>query len=179
MPSGQHSEPIVETGSDCQLDCQRDPIEASTDCTHGRRASRVRGKATCHRARPGDEQADGGRLEQLLTIVRVLEGYLERRHAIQVLSRRPQRLATGRHDARVRSGTQHRFGHARCCLDHVFAIVQHEQKAFGPERGRHPLGRRAVRQRKLERNGDSYRHQAGVGERRELYRPHPVGEVRQ
>ena len=175
MAQRQDSEPIVETGGELvqpergspgggQLNRERDSIEASTDRARDRRASRVRREASFHRPRPGDEEADGGRLEQLLAILRVLGRHLERGNPIHVLSRRAQRLAAGRHHAHVRGGTQHRFCHACCRLDDVFAIVQHKQQALGTERGRHPLGGlRAVRESKLERKIDTFRGESAFG----------------
>jgi hypothetical protein len=126
-------------------------------------------KASVHARTRATNKLNGGGLEQLLAIVGVLAGDFERREPDTRTLQEASTARAGRHDARVRRSTQHRFGHARRRVDHVFAIVQNEQKALGAERGRHPVRRlRAVGQSKLERNRDADRHEAGIGERREL-----------
>ncbi len=151
MAAREQPESVVETDGELfqperggagrrQLDCERDAVQAPTDRAYDHRAARVRREAQVHRSRPRHKQLDGGGFEQILAILGSLGRQVEREHSIDVLPRRAERLATGGHDAGVRIGVQQRGGHAGRRLDHVLAIVQHEQDALGAERRRHSLG---------------------------------------
>ncbi len=147
----EQAEAVVETDGEIlqperrgagrrQLDGEGDAVEAPTDRADDHRAARVRREAPVHRSRPRHEQLDGGGFQQMLPILGSLRRQREREHAIDVLPRRAERLAAGRHDAGVRIGVQQSRGHAGRRLDDVLAIVQHEQDTLGADRRRHPLG---------------------------------------
>jgi hypothetical protein len=68
--------------------------------------ARVQGEAQLHRLRPRHEQLDGGCFQQILVILDSLRRHLEREDPVDVLSRRAQRLAAGRHHMRVWIGAQ-------------------------------------------------------------------------
>ena len=189
--AGEQAEAIVEAGREL-FDAERGrrappPARSRAGCRRGAGRSRrviaalarVRREARLRRARPRHEQLDRGRVAaDRCAIGRRLRRHLERRHAIDVLARRAQRLAAGREDARVRTGAQQRLGHARRRLDHVLAVVEHEQELLAAQRRGHALRRAGAGwQREPERGGDRDRDQLGIGQRRQLGDPDAVGVV--
>ena len=142
-------------------------------------AAVVQKEPPVQRLRPRHEQLDRGRVQHILVLLAALRGHLKREHPVDVLPRRAQRLAAGRQHSRVRIGAQQRRGHAGRRLDHVLAIVQHDQETLGGHGRRHPLGRFRAGECEPESHRDRGRHQPRIRQRRELGHPHPVRVARQ
>jgi hypothetical protein len=113
-------------------------------------------------------------------LFRSFRGHPQRRDAVDVLARRTQGLAAGRHHARVWIGAQQCLSHAGRGLDHVLAVVQDHQDVLVAERGRHVLGRLGSGgDPEPESDRDGRRDQAGIRQRRELGDPDSVGVLGQ
>jgi hypothetical protein len=150
MAAGEQPEPIVQAGGELvhpeggasgggQLDGQWDAIQPSTNRAGERGRSRVQGEGSVDRLSASHEQLDRGRLDRMLGMLGVLRRQRERGHAVDVLPRGPQRLLAGGQHPRARIGMQQRLGHPGCRLDHVLAVVQHEQQVLRFDRPRHAL----------------------------------------
>jgi hypothetical protein len=80
----------------------------------------------------------------------------------------------------VRVCAQQRLGRASHRVEHVFAIVEHEQDLPRTERGRNGLGRRDAQcQFDLKCAGHGDWDEAAVGQRRRFGRPNPISEFGQ
>src|SRR5271166_1113892 len=115
-----------------KFDCQRNTIEATTNASDRGRHVRVRRDILRGRACPLAKQPDG------TVAMRVIKGATfwgdsERRHQISPFAIYPEWLAAGGDHARCRVGAQQRFGHLRRCMDHMFAVVEHEHELLRAE----------------------------------------------
>ena len=119
-----------------KLDCQRDAVEATTDSGDRGRNARVRGEMWRGRAGPLDEQPHRAILQRVLAIRATFCRHSERRYWVDPLALYPEWLAAGGDHARGRVGAQQRLGHLRRGVDHMLAIVEHQQELLRAERGR-------------------------------------------
>ena len=173
----QEAEPVVEPIGDrcsaegaeaagCQLERERQPVEAEADARDvlgvlvgEREARRRRGGAL-------DEEEDGLVLEQPGRRNRVLEpGQLERGDPEHDLSGDAQRLAARRDDGQSRRRAQQAIRQRRCARDDVLAVVEYEQQRARREEVDHRVERLLRSERThVERGCDLVRDEAGVGE---------------
>jgi len=134
-------------------------------------------------------QAPADLLDRLLVLlaraeVRVGGGALDeqparlgqRGHAPGHLALAVQRLAARGQDAHARSGTQEVLGQARARVDHVLAVVEHDDRLAPREvRGERLLRRALGRDRGADGQGRGLGHEPTVREARELDEPDAVG----
>ena len=79
-----------------------------------------------------------------------------------------------------RAGPQHGLGQRRGRVDHVLAVVEHQQELpAGQRMWPRAAGDVAGAEFEPDRRGDRGRNQAGIGKRRELGEPDAVGKFRQ
>ena len=192
-PAARREEPetVVEPGRESlypkrrgarrrKLDRQRDAVEATTNSGDRGRRARVRRKVRRGGARPLDEQPDGAIAKRVLAIRAAFRGDSERRYPVNPLALRPERLAAGGDHPHCRVGAQQRLGHSRRRVDHMLAIVEHKHELLRAERVRDGLRRcRARSEFEPERGSDGDRDEVGIGQRRQLDGPNPIGEFRQ
>jgi hypothetical protein len=158
-----------------ELEGERQAVEARADGGHGRRRALGEGEAGAHRARPLDEQ-----LHRLVAGGHVGAGARrrarERRHGPRHLALHGERLAArGEHGERG-GGAQQRVGERRGVVDHVLAVVEHEEGAPAAQRVVQRVGQQVARRgAHLERGGDGGGHVAAAGHGGELHPPHAVG----
>ncbi|HUB49482.1 MAG TPA: hypothetical protein VMB73_31295 [Acetobacteraceae bacterium] len=70
---------------------------------------------------------------------------------------------------------QQRFGDARDRLDQVFAVVQHQQQSPRLQVCHNVFSQQRRRQsRQIERCGNRWQHQIGIGQRRQIGQPHAI-----
>ncbi len=100
------------------------------------------------------------------------------RHAIGLLTRDKPRLAAARQHLHARAVSHQRVGEACACVDQVLAIVEHEQHPLllemTDERVLRGLARKIA---DAEHGGHRLRHEARLGQRRELDHPRAIGEA--
>ncbi len=129
-------------------------------------------------ARPRREQADRVELGQLVRCEsRTGDGHRHRRGTPGHLARHAQRHPAGGDDGEVRTRLHEIVHQARCGVDHVLAVVHHEQRPIAAQpasdRRRAPLRGTQPGTDGLEHR---QRHRLLVGDRSELDPPHTVGE---
>ena len=147
-------------------------IAAATRC--------VRRKMRLGRACPLDEQPDGAVAKQVVADRAAFCRHSEGRHRVDPFALRPERLAAGGDHPRCRVGAQQQLGHPRRCVDHMLAIVEHQHQLLGAERVGDGWRRCHARSElEPERGGDGDRNELGIGQRRELDGPNPIGKSRQ
>jgi hypothetical protein len=83
------------------------------------------------RARPDDEQLNRGVLPGVVTL---RGGHSKRRDRIDPLLFCFERLPARGDDMHRRVGAQQRLGHSGRGIDHMLAIVEHEQQLFPAQR---------------------------------------------
>src|ERR1700722_17655307 len=111
-----------------KLNRQRDAVEATTNSGHRGRYTCVRRKVWRGGAGPLGEQPDGAVAQRVLAIRATFPGESERRYQVNPLALCPEWLAAGGDHARCRVGAQQRFSHARRCVDHMLAVVEHQHE---------------------------------------------------
>jgi hypothetical protein len=189
--ASQQLEAIVEAGgelldAECrgarrrQLDRQRDAVEPPADRRDHRCTMPILRDMRPVRTRPNGEQLSCAVLQRIVLSLGILRRYGERWHRVGLLPLRSERLAAGGDDTQARAGAQHSLDHRRGGGDNMLAGVQHQQQLPIGERLRYAL-RRNLTRAKLEpdRSGNRGGNERGIGERRELDQPHPVGKLRQ
>ena len=139
----QQPEPVIETIPDiasrhrrhtrgCQLDSQRNSVKTTADLCDRRRLVRVgQREAWCHIARPLDEQRHRRRVDSCPD--------LQRGHRPQLLVGDPQSFAAGGqnpHGRRLREGDLNEIS---CGVQHVLAVVEHQQPHPALQRGGHTV----------------------------------------
>ena len=133
------------------------------------------------RARPLDEQPNRAVAQQVVRILGIFRRHGERRHRIDPLALRPQRLAAGGEDVQPAG---RRAARPRPCAAAApitcSQVSSTSSSRSAGERLRHAL-RRDVAAAKIEpdRRGNGDGHQAGIGDRRQLGQPDTVGKLRQ
>ena len=97
---------------------------------------------------------------------------------IDLLSLGSERLTAGCQHMHRRGGVQQRVDHQGRAVDHLLAIVEHDQRCFAGKRSRHPLRRHQTRGKGgADRRGDRQRDEIGVRERRQLDKPDAMREL--
>ncbi len=76
----------------------------------------------------------------------------------------PESLAAGRQDVRLWCLADHAFGQCRRNIDHVFAIVEHEENFLVANKGQQANERILGSHHEPECRRDRRRHQAGIGQ---------------
>ena len=189
-PAAQCQEPetVVEPGRESlypkrrgtgrrKLDRQRDPVEATTNSgDRGRRA--CVGRNVClGGAGPLVEQPDGAIAKRVLTGRATFRGNSERRYQVNPLAPDPEWFAACGDHPHCRIYAQQRLGHSCRRIDHMLAIVEHKHELLRTERIRDGLRRYLTRSEfEPERGGDGDRDEVGIGQRRQLGGPDPIGE---
>ena len=107
-----------------------------------------------------------------------LRGHPQGQHPVDALA--PVGTVRGWSPDRARwIGAHQRLGDPRRRLDHVLAVIQHDQEAPGAHGRRHPLGGLRAGEREPEGHRNRGRHQPGIRQRRELGDPDAVRVARQ
>jgi hypothetical protein len=188
-------------GGGGQLEREGEPVEAGADGAHRRRVLRGEREARARGARAGDEQLHRpvlGERGQLRLARRDRRGRgpaaaperagrgARRARRVRERRQRPHGLAVAaeghaarREHGQARAGAEERVGQRGAALEHVLAVVEHEEGAPAPD----GVGDRA-RQRvsggraHAERRGDGRRDVGVGGQGRELHPPDPSRERR-
>jgi hypothetical protein len=187
---GQEPEALVEQAGDLgraesghpgggQLDGQRDAVQPPADFRHRRQGQRVEPEVAVHRGGPLREQPHRIRPHGLLNVGSGPRGG-QGPDSQHLLPADPQRLAAGGQDSHRRAVAQD-VGHELADgVEDMLAVVQNQQQLFGGQHLAHPrpqtdtgVGLHG------EGGGDDLDHGLGVGGRRQLAQPHPLGELRQ
>ena len=143
----QQPEPVIETITHLagghrrhprgrQLDGQRDPVEASADLHHRVRLIGVgHREARRHALGAFDEQTHRGRVDSRADV--------QRGHRPQLLVGDPQSFAAGGQDLHGRRLREDRFDQIGGGVEHVLAVVEHQQPHPALQRGGHRLAARS------------------------------------
>jgi hypothetical protein len=153
-----------------QFDCQRDTVEASADLDD--RASLIRlvqREARRDAAGAFNEQFHCGRVDSRADV--------QRGHRPQLLVGDPQALAAGGHDSHRRRLRHDGFDQIGGGVEHVLAVVEHQQADSALQRGRDTLGHTLARllgdaQHRRHRIG----HRSRISDRSQLEKPDAVGK---
>ena len=137
----QQPEPVIETITHLadrhrrhprgrQLDRQRDPVEAAADLHHRARLVSVgQREARSHAAGAFDEQIHCGRVDARADV--------QRGHRPQLLVGDPQSFAAGGQDLHRRRLREDRLDQIGGGVEHVLAVVEHQQPDPALQRGGH------------------------------------------
>ncbi len=175
LEPGQQPEPVVQPVHQLvdperpdpgrgHLQGQRDAVQPAAELRDRLGVPGVEGEPPGGRGRPRHEQPDrvGPRHRGRVRPVREFQ----RRHTPEGLAGDVQRLAAGRQDPQPGRGPQQHLGQLGGLVDHVLAVVEHQQQPPVAQRVHEPLpGRGAVR-------ADVERDENGLGQGR---RPPVVG----
>ena len=179
--SDQQPEPLIETITDLarrhrrhprgrQLDGQGNPVEAPADLHHrGGLISCGHREARGHTPGAFDEQIDCRRVDAPADI--------QRGHQPHLLVGDPQSFAAGGHNSHRRRVRQDRFDQIGGSVEHVLAVVEHQQPDSALQRGGHRLAHGLAR---LLGDAQHRRHRVGhrrrIGDRSQFEKPDPVGK---
>ena len=190
--AGQKPEAVAQTISDLldrhhpdarcrQLDRQRDAIQVAADPRYRRCVLSREHEARAHLAGALDEQPHRIGLAACVELGWLgLRQERERRHAPIGLSREPERRPARGQNDQMRTALEQGFGRPRRRLEQMLAIVKHDQCPARSEMGATRLQRRHPRQRTdPEGRGQRVAQQLGLGQRRQVDPPSPVGVVAQ
>jgi hypothetical protein len=154
-----------------QFDGQRDPVEAPADLHHRGRLTIIaaRREARRHVLRPIDEQGHRGRVDARADV--------QRGHRPQPLVGDAESFAAGGHDLGRGRGRQDGLDQIGGGVQHVFAVVKHQQPHPALQGGGHALGHGlAGLLGDAQHRGHRVGHRRGIGDRGQLEKPHPVRE---
>ena len=162
-----------------QLERERHAVEPDAELGDGAPVALVEGEVGLGRGGPGHEQlhrGDRGEVGQRLVGV---ARHRQRRHRPHQLGRDAERLPAGGEDLHLRAPLQHQVDQLAGGVDHVLAVVEHQEEAARREHVDDRVGERPLRpllhlERSRNRGGD----RALVAHRAELDPAHPVGERR-
>ena len=156
-----------------QLNRQRHPVQPRHQPRHRRTALLVHREPRIGPPGPVGEQRH--RLRPLGPLIRARHS--QRPQPVPRLPRHSQRLPAGRQDLQIIGGRQQPPAQLRSPLDHMLAIIQHQQQL---QPGQHPGQRLRRRHTRLpphpQRRRHHRRHQHRITDRRQLHQPHPVRE---
>ena len=153
-----------------QLEGEGEAVELTADVEHrgGRRL--VDDEIGPDPSAPFEEELYGGRLE------RIVAGELERRDRPHALSLEPEGLPTGGQHGHVGRGVEHRRDERGHAVDHVLAVVEHEQRPSGPEHLEETVTDVSIGVADhVEAGADGSLDLVGVRDRGQLAEPRPVG----
>jgi hypothetical protein len=112
-----------------QLDRQRDPVEAAADFDdRARLVSVAQREARSHTAGAFDEQGCGSRVDSRADV--------QRGHQPHLLVGDPKSFAAGGQDSHGRRVSQDGFDQIGGGVEHVLAVVEHQQPDSALQRGR-------------------------------------------
>ena len=160
---GQRQRPHPRRG---QLDRQRHTVQARADLAHRCGIVISEGEIGAGMAGPVGEQLDR------------LVGQRQRGHPPAHLTSDPDRLTAGRQQGQPRRPTEQRDDQLGAGIQQMLAVVQHHQHltvANKPQQAVHGGAARLIGQ--PQRTRHRHRHQLGVGDRRQIHVPHPVGKI--
>jgi hypothetical protein len=143
----------------------------SRDTSGSVRSSRTKPGSAC-RARSGEQDL---RLRCTRRVARLRHG--QRAQPVPGLTRQPERLPAGGQHLHIVGARQQGQAQLGGGLDHVLAVVQHdEQLAAGQRRGQHGSVRHPRPRRYLQGSRHRRRYPVRIGDRGQLDQPHPVRE---
>ena len=126
------------------------------------------------------EELDRAVSQHVVRVEIVFGRDVERRHPVDVLRCRSQRLTARRHDAHDGTGAQQSLGHTGGGINQMLTIVEHHENMPAGDRCRDAFDRDvAGERREAQRGGDGHRDELRIGQRSELGQSHAVGEPRQ
>ncbi len=177
----QQPEPLIETITHLagghrrhprgrQLDGQRDPVEAAADLHHrGRLASVADREARRNVLRPFDEQGHRGRVDACADV--------QRGHRPQPLVGDSESFAAGGHNLGRRRGREDGLDQIGGGIEHVFAVVEHQQPHPALQGGGHALGYAlAGLLGDAQHRGHRVGHRRRIGDRGQFEKPDAVGK---
>ena len=155
-----------------QLDGQRDPVEAAADLHHrGRLAILAYREARRNVLRPFDEQGHRGRVDARADV--------QRGHRPQPLVGDSEPFAAGGHNLGRCRGRQDGLDQIGGGVQHVFAVVEHQQPHPALQGGGHALGHApAGLLGDAQHRGHRVGHRSRIGDRGQLEKPYARPGIR-
>ena len=186
---GEEPEPLVEQRRDLggleagdagggELDGERDAVEPAADLHHGRRVGLVDVKRRCDGRGPFGEQR--GRVRRQRRRGRRRLGNRERADGPQLLAVDAEPLPAGRQHAHVLAAAEDRVGEVGGDVEHMLAVVEHDQAVASAEviedavERRHAGPRNHAERTRHDLEDRFLRVRGG-----ELAQPHTVAGIRQ
>jgi hypothetical protein len=179
----QQAEPLIQAGSDLldrhhlgarrgKLDGQRDPVEAAADLYRRGPRSRVERKGRPHLRGPLGEERDGITRRARKRV----DG--ERGHPPDRLAMDAEGLPARGEDPQAGRRTQQPVDQLCGAIDHVLAVVEHEQRPPLRQKATHDFsGLDAGRGFRADRGRDRRGDERSIDQGGELGEPHTAGEL--
>src|SRR4029453_1916546 len=111
-----------------ELDCQRDSIEPSTDCSNCRKVFKIGRKIPIQGSGSGDEELRSTVSEDVVQRFLTVRRHIQGGHAIDVLARDSQALSARRKNERVWTSAHDRIRQLGRGVDEVLAVIKNKQE---------------------------------------------------